>query len=187
MGDALEDAIKQAKREAAREVVERQGSLFGAPVPDPDGVGDLAEGAEAPRGRGRPPGSRNKATDEWVRFLSTRYPSPLIGLAEVACASPHDLAAEMQCSPLEALDRIQQARRDLAPYLHQKLPQAIELPGGENLMTLVFNLGSGGSSAAIEAGPPRTEPLTADDLKALENQGVSEADPARSEGEGRNG
>ena len=182
--------VEEHRRQRARAAAAEQGSLFGGDVHEGDGQGELAEDAApaAPRGRGRPPGSRNKSTDDWVRYLQSRFRSPLIGMAEIANADPHALAAELDCSPLEAADRIQQARRDLAPYLHQKLPQAVSVEGLENgLFTVVLNMGQGGADPAAEPGAmPAIEPVTDAEFEIKQNQGVSGRDPAMSETEGRN-
>lgn len=140
-----------------------QGSLFGAMPPDPDGVGELAEAAPGERrGRGRPVGSRNRSTQEWSRFILSRYRSPLIGLAEIASATPHELQAALGGPPrppvaegagaegdggggisLQAcLALIMQAQASLAPYLHQKQPLAIDA-GGVGMMTIIIQKGDG--------------------------------------------
>lgn len=128
-----------------------QGSLFGAAPVDPDGVGELeleALPAER-RGRGRPAGSRNKSTEEWSRFILSRYRSPLLGLAEIAQSTPQDLQAALGMPDTEgkggvtlagALGIIMQAQTALAPYLHQKQPTAIDT-GGAGLFTLVIEKG----------------------------------------------
>jgi hypothetical protein len=136
-----------------------QGSLFGAVPPDPDGVGELAELAER-RGRGRPAGSRNRSTTEWSRFILSRYRSPLIGLAEIAAATPAELQTALGGPPTtpgpgpdgavpqggitlaECLRLIMQAQASLAPYLHQKQPLAIDA-GGVGMMTIIIQKGEG--------------------------------------------
>jgi hypothetical protein len=76
---------------------------------------------------GRPPGSRSKRTEQWVDFLLSRYRSPLIGLAEIYSRPLVELAAELKCTPLEAMQMQLAAMDKLAPYLHQKLPQALQV------------------------------------------------------------
>jgi hypothetical protein len=103
----------------------------------------------ATRGPGRPPGAKNKNTEAWTRFLLSRYPSPLQGLAEVAFRPLGDLAAEVLelagAAPgarptydrLVELLKIQLgAMKELAPYLHQKQPMAIQ--GAENGLINLF-------------------------------------------------
>ncbi len=94
--------------------------------------------ATAQTGPGRPPGARNKRTQEWTDYLLGKYRSPLEGLAEVSVMSLEEckeLARELGCKPLEIWERQQWARKELAPYLHQKQPQAVDL-GDNKLVTL---------------------------------------------------
>ncbi|WP_299085159.1 hypothetical protein [uncultured Ruegeria sp.] len=131
-----------------------QGSLFGRLPADPQGVGDLTEeDRDLRRGRGRPPGAKNRSTDEWARFLLTRYRSPLIGMAEIAQASPEDLQVELggaeQCSLVDALRIIQQAQRDLAPYLHQKQPTAIDTGGRGLFQVIIGDVGTGDDASGV--------------------------------------
>ena len=163
----------------------RQGSLFGAEVPEPDGVGALAPEVK-PRGRGRPPGARNRSTEEWSRYLLTRYRSPLVGLAEIAQAGPAELAAELStgsgedaevCTLVEALRLIMSAQQALAPYLHQKQPTAID-GGGVAMMQVVIHAGDGSEGGqAIDIRPVE---------ESEEYQSLSPSDRARLESEGRN-
>jgi len=86
--------------------------------------------ARPKRGRGRPPGSRNKRTEEWVEYLSARYPSPLIALAETYSRPVDELAAELNCTKLEAFKIQIIAAKELAPFWHQKQPIAVAVEGG---------------------------------------------------------
>ena len=49
----------------------------------------------ATRGRGRPPGAKNKRTQEWVDHVLSRYPSPLIALSKIAFRPLGDLGDEL--------------------------------------------------------------------------------------------
>lgn len=160
------------------------GDLFGALPADPDGAGEL-ELPAGPRGRGRPPGSRNRSTDEWARFLLTRYRSPLIGLAEIAQATPAELQAALAVEGKpdegvtlpEALRLIMQAAATLAPYLHQKQPTAIDA-GGAGMLTLIIQKGDGGG---VGEGA-RIIPADAEDAEEVEeNQGFMISDSEGSE------
>src|SRR5690606_32618396 len=54
---------------------------------------DVATPLGAPvRGPGRPAGSRNKNTEEWRKFILSRYRSPLEALAQTYCLPIEDLA-----------------------------------------------------------------------------------------------
>jgi hypothetical protein len=134
---------------------------------EPEGVqmplSRAAVGKSTPKG-GRPAGARNKSTEEWRRYLLSRYPSPLVGLIEVYTRAPADLARElglyMQAEVLRENEHgrivrevlADESRPDIAaafkiqmealqaalPYLHQKQPLAIEPKGGAQLGILMM-------------------------------------------------
>jgi hypothetical protein len=123
---------KERRREQARlaaQVVEesvqeaRQERLPLAPVGELEAepVGVLLEG--------RPAGSVARSTAEWQRFVLARYRSPLIGLAEIASRPARDLALEVGCTPHEALLLQLRAMESLAPYIHSKMPTALQVEG----------------------------------------------------------
>ena len=111
---------------------------------------------------GRPPGSRNRRTEEWVRYLQSRYSSPLVGLAEIWSRSPADLARELELfervsdeggcgivtdssgTPVLAGDALERAMRmqmtamkEALPYGHQKQAIAVAHKGeARGLLTL---------------------------------------------------
>jgi hypothetical protein len=94
----------------------------GEPARDPAG------GIEQGKG-GRPKGALNRRTEEFVEFILRRYRSPLIALAETYSRSVEELRLELGCTKLEAFQLQQAAAINLAPYVHQKLPQAVQIDG----------------------------------------------------------
>ena len=90
------------------------------------------------RGRGRPAGAKNKNTQEWRDFLLARYTSPLEGLAWVCNVPVNELASMLGTTRLEAFKLQITAMKELAPYVHQKMPQALDL-GDKGLINLVLN------------------------------------------------
>lgn len=118
--------------------------MFEASAPLPLPVAPQAEGR-----RGRPPGARNKSTDEWVRYFLGRYRSPLTGLAELYTRPLEELVDEMQrmadkhkswvetkdggrwervaISPLEVLKMQRDAMVAILPYIHKRQPMALEI------------------------------------------------------------
>lgn len=81
------------------------------------------------RRAGRPPGARNKRTEDWMEFLDATSSHPLIHLSKTADKLPEDLAKELGCTKLEAHNIIQAAQTALLPYRAQRLPQSVELNG----------------------------------------------------------
>lgn len=128
-------AIRQARyrerrREAARLTEElarqgreeaRQAGLPLAPVTEQE------DAPPEPIANGRPAGSVARSTAEWQRYMLTRYRSPLVVLAETYSRPLADLAEELGCTKLEAFDRQLRAAADLAPYLHSKMPVAMQV------------------------------------------------------------
>jgi hypothetical protein len=90
------------------------------------------------RGPGRPPGARNKRTQEWAEFLLARNASPLEVLMQIANARVDDLARQLGCKRLEALQEKRLAAIALVPYLHQKMPLAVDLTN-RNVVYLTIN------------------------------------------------
>lgn len=115
------------------------------------------EGEGAPpghRGPGRPPGARNKRTEEWTEYILSRHKSPLVFLAEQYTKSLKELVEELKCDPLDARKLQVQAARDLAPYVHQKQPVAMEIEGKGRVLL-------------IASGLPGAPELSSDALTAL--------------------
>lgn len=138
--------------EARPDVAARQAEQL-ALLPTPAALADRAADDEAARrsGPGRPPGSRNKRTEEWVEFIQARYRDPLIFLAETWSRPVDVLAAELGCPKDEAF-KIQRAAAEAAlPYLHQKLPQAVSIDAKSDL-TLQLVMPSADGYVARQAG-----------------------------------
>jgi hypothetical protein len=101
-------------------------------LPLPDLIGADAQrldtGADAERrGPGRPPGARNRRTLEMANYLLSRYASPLEILAQIATARVDDLKRDIGCTRLEALQEKRLAALALLPYVHQKMPVAVDV------------------------------------------------------------
>ena len=93
-----------------------------------DEATDPSDG-EVSRGPGRPPGARNRRTQEWVDYILSKYPSPLEALASTYARPVEALAKELNCSRADAYKIQQQAAVNLAPYIHQKQPMAMQIEG----------------------------------------------------------
>jgi hypothetical protein len=87
-----------------------------------------AELVEQPA-RGRPKGSKNRRTEEWARYVTSRYGSPLEALARVMHDGPAALAQELGVSLIEGFDRWLRVTEALLPYVHGKQPTAVTLDG----------------------------------------------------------
>ncbi len=138
------------------------------PAPDepeqPDLLGLPQRGIVTPvyRGVGRPPGSRNKRTERWAEFLLSRYESPLEVLVQMANAPVAALAEQLGCSALEAFQEKRQAAIAAAPYLHQRMPLAVDVTDRKvlNLVIVDHAPAADGDGEAI--------------LEVMGNQGLGE-------------
>jgi hypothetical protein len=126
----------RARRKAEREVAEaatraemlRQAGAreqLGLPLAPVMAQEPMAEAEAAPDRAG----AWKRDTRAWKEFLLRRYRSPLVGLAEVAARPVAQLANELGCTRLEAFRVQMDALKELAPYLHQKMPTAVAVEG----------------------------------------------------------
>lgn len=165
----------------AGESAAREPDLFGLPG------GETGGNSVAQReGPGRPPGARNKRTDALRSYiLSLGYTHPAIVLADIASA---DVATLRESAPGlkagEALNAKIKAADALMPYFEQKLPTAIELPPDAPRPAWVIEgelaAAAGVDNEAMDLGAALSQVFE-------ENQGVSEDESVRREGEASNG
>lgn len=169
------------------------------PLGDPDrGAQKNAGEFDTQRGVGRPAGSKNKVTKAWQDYLLSQYTSPLEVLASTMTRSVQDLAKALgyikyasdgvtmirNPSPDELREclKIQlSCAKELAPYLHQKQPQAVELGEG-GLMTL--NIFSAPVSEVQKADDFGFQVI---DLNIEQNQEVSESKKGKTNAHATNG
>lgn len=144
-----------------------QGELLADEITDEGSfLGMVAREGEAAKSRGRPAGSKNRRTEEWARFILSQRRSPLLFMAEI-CATPlADLARTMACTKLEAAEFARKCASDLAPYLHQRQPQAIAVEGANAGMLTIIQFGAPGGPDLGAFGLA---------MQVQQNQGVSEA------------
>lgn len=106
-----------------------QARQAGRPAQLPLGPVAEQEALQGPRQGGRPKGAINRKTAEWQAFMLARYRSPLVVLAETYSRPLGELAAVLGCTPLEAFQLQLRAAQELAPFLHSKMPTALQLDG----------------------------------------------------------
>lgn len=136
---------------------------------------ELAERIARDR-RGRPPGAQNLATREVVSFVRRVFGDPFVERARYLAHTPATLAAELDCSKLEAFDRIERIRADLCTFMYPRLaPVGTDGMAVPPTFTMVFGGAVGPSSA------PGRPPWRFRDTE--ENQGVIENAPAMSHAE----
>lgn len=99
--------------------------------------------SSAPRKPGRPKGSKNRRTEAVTAWLLTQHRHPLSVMMEAYSMSPADFAKAIGIASPDSdtlLDIVKLQLRmaeAVAPYVAQKLPQAVQVEGGAAL-TLNF-------------------------------------------------
>jgi hypothetical protein len=129
---AIEDGFRSAAKTAlttqpAPPAAAEQLDLLGMPSYRDPKTGQ--EVTPRPQG-GRPAGSRNRRTDEWIAHLLGRYPSPLEGLLQMGNLGIDELARSLECTRLDAAKLKAFALKEAAPYLHARLSSVeVKAPG----------------------------------------------------------
>jgi len=88
---------------------------------DAFGHADALRAGVERRRRGRPAGAQNLATREMLKFVRQVLGDPLLERARDAMHTPETLAAELGCTKLEAFDRLDKIRADLARFYYAPL------------------------------------------------------------------
>lgn len=154
------------EKDGIKTAVEVAASVAGDPLPAEPvqsglPLGDLVEEPAADgrparmayrRGPGRPPGARNKRTQEMVDYLLSRYAHPLEGLLQIAGAPVDALARELGADRMDALKLQVSAMSAALPYVAQKQPQAINLGANAGAKIGLVVLGSEADEVGDEAG-----------------------------------
>ena len=146
---------------------------------------------------GRPPGARNKSTDEWVSYFLGRYRSPLTALAELYSRPLEALVDDLQAmadkhkswietkdggrwervaiSPLDVLKMQRDAATALLPYIHKKQPLDLQVDMRRPGIVVVGDLNVAGAIGEDDVALPLPQ--------IVENQRVIEVDPMKSDGQ----
>lgn len=135
-----------------------------------------------PSGPGRPRGSRNRSTKDLVKLITATGKHPLIAMAEIVATPIDVLAATLGCKKLEAAEYHRKVMSDLAPYVGQKMPTAVQIEGA-NAGMLVINLGG----ALGEAVKGLDMKLIEGEAEGQQYQALSDDDDAPSHGEPSHG
>lgn len=106
---------------------------------------------------GRPAGSVARKTAEWQAFILARYRSPLIVMAETYSRPTRDLAQELGCSVQEAFELQQKAAAELAPYVHSKMPTALQLDGAPEAPVMLAVSPAMAARMGLSSGPQPIE------------------------------
>jgi|SRR5579862_6449925 len=125
------------------------------------------ESLELRRGRGRPPGSRNKRTLAQAEFLLRQYADPRAVLLQIAQAPVDELVAKLGCTALEALQEKRLAAIGVLPYVAQRQPLAVDVTN----RSVVYLTIQDGAAGPVESADIT---LSARVIETIENQEVTE-------------
>ena len=79
------------------------------------------------RGRGRPPGALNKRNAKFRDQILALGPHPALALQRAYSTPVETLAAQLECSKLEAAQLAIRAASELLPYVEGKQPVTVDL------------------------------------------------------------
>lgn len=106
---------------------------------------------EAPKGVGRPKGSRSWDHAQFSKYMEARgYTDPRVMWAEMISRPVDMLAAELACTLLEAAELQLKASEKLAPFMAQELPKQVQLDARGDFQLVI----EGGFAAAQPAIAP---------------------------------
>lgn len=121
MADDRRAAGEAAARRRLDAALRLQDELL--PLPQTERVQTLRKRRKA----GRPPGARNRRSEDVARFVIERIGDPLLVQAMVACMPAEELAAAAGWSVGEAIAEKRLAAGLVLPYLHRRQPLAVDL------------------------------------------------------------
>lgn len=132
------------------------------------------------RYRGRKPGAKNKRSGDLARYLMQYGPHPGVAMMRILARPAEMLAAEMNCKPLEALDRQIRCAAELMPYFEGKKPIDVNVNANGH-MTLIIGGDQGVNGGMLEGETADVPQLSFPDQESVENQGLGWPDAGQSE------
>lgn len=126
-------------------------------------------------GRGRPKGSKSRTTQQLIKLISETGRHPVLAMAEIVSTPIDAIARTLSCTKLEAAEYHRKVMSDLAPYVAQRLPQAVQISGA-NAGMLMINLGGNMDEALRGLDFKVVDHVAEPDDEDEENQGLSADD-----------
>lgn len=122
---------------------------------------DAASAVAEYRGRGRPPGARNKRNTKFRDQILSLHSHPGVALARAYDRPVELLAAELGCSKEEAFKIQIRAAAELLPYIEGKQPVTLDVRQKHD-MVMVLAGGPGVGAAQLEAIAAQVNALGSD-------------------------
>lgn len=135
---------------------------------------DAAVAVAEYRGRGRPPGAKNKRNVKFRDQILSLHSHPGVALARAYDRPVELLAAELGCTKLEAFQVQVRAAAELLPYIEGKQPVTIDVRQKHD-MVMILAGGPGVGAAQLEA--------TADQVNRLGDDGPIDWEGVQVDGE----
>lgn len=166
LAEALAAAAAEAEKPAAEQLTMLPPSPFGL------GTGRQRVMAEhiARDRRGRPAGAQNLATRDVIAFVRQVFGDPVLERARWAAHTPATLAKVLNCTELEAFDRLDKIRADLTLLIY---PRLAPVDGQGNAVVPTFNMMIGGSQTGAGGDLPPWEYLKNLTGQVIENTPLS--------------
>lgn len=140
---------------------------------------EVSNAPPAPRGPGRPPGARNKATRAMASYLNDRYRTPLEQLAKVTHVNPVTFARGMANAELMSFDDAMRWWRDCTvaqlPYRHSKQPVAVDVEGKGQFQLVIGDVADAVADEAAEQGVSIIIDCQAQEMGEPEKEGAPDA------------
>lgn len=172
MADAPDDQGEAGENGVWRDLPAGQAEMFG---PDENAAAPFAR--LALRSTGRPKGAGNRRTLAMRDlYLRMGYTHPMLFMGEVLTRSVADLAKDLDCKLVEALEIQRKVAADLAPYLESKRPVELKA-SGEGLPVLI--VGHVEMSKRSEARNDGTMAIDDDMYEAIQQDQRLSAKPAQ--------
>lgn len=130
VGKALEEVLDGEGEPEALDVAGLFDDLDETETGALDAASPLSELLNAPKARGRPRGSKNRRTEAIVGWLLAQHRHPLSVMMEAYSMSPAELAARIGLKEPDLLEvfKLQMRMAEaVAPYVAQRLPQAVQI------------------------------------------------------------
>jgi hypothetical protein len=121
---------------------------------------------------GRPPGAQNVKTRDAVDFIRKVLGDPLIERARWAGHTPASLALALGCTKLEAFDRLDRMRADLARFMYAPLAP-VDAQGNPVVPFFAMQIGGAGPVAPGVSSAPWVYDGGPGIEESQQNQGVS--------------
>jgi hypothetical protein len=99
----------------------------GALVQQLEAVPVRSVAVEEARRRGRPKGSRNRRSEELIRFVLAHHSHPLMVLAATYSRPVEALAAQLDCKPADAMALQIRCAAEALPYFESKKPVSLQV------------------------------------------------------------